>query len=94
MASYIGAGIPLMLGSIPGATYKSKDRKSSYTGAGSAVRWLVQFQAYCGELYKAALTELYCDWFPRTPKHRTQQNMQATWARESFLVTAHEKVSL
>jgi hypothetical protein len=27
MASYIGAGVSLMLGSIPGAAYKSKNHK-------------------------------------------------------------------
>jgi hypothetical protein len=31
-----------MLGSIPGAAYKSKHHKSLYTGAGSIARWLVQ----------------------------------------------------
>lgn len=43
MASYIGAGVFLMLGSIPGAVYIGKDHKSSYkeetsikAGAGSA----------------------------------------------------------
>ena len=36
MVSYIGAGIPLMLGSIPGTAYKSKYHKSLYTGVESA----------------------------------------------------------
>ena len=48
IVSYIGAGVSLMLGSIPGAAYKSKYHKSLYTGAGSAAGWLVQVQAYCG----------------------------------------------
>lgn len=43
MASYVGAGVFLMLESIPGAVYIGKDHKSSYkeetsikAGAGSA----------------------------------------------------------
>ena len=48
IVSYIGAGVSLMLGSIPGAAYKSQYHKGSHTGAGSAAGWLVQVQAYCG----------------------------------------------
>jgi hypothetical protein len=40
MASYIGAGVFLVLGSFPGAAYKGKDHKSSYTGVGNVARWL------------------------------------------------------
>ena len=47
IVSYIGAGVSLMLGSIPGAAYKSKYHKSLYTGAGGATGRLVWFQAYC-----------------------------------------------
>ena len=48
IVSYIGAGVSLMLGSIPGAVYKGKYYKNLHTGAESAVGWLVQVQAYCG----------------------------------------------
>jgi hypothetical protein len=48
VVSYIGAGVSLILGSIPGAVYKSNYHKSSNMGAGSAVGWLVPVQAYCG----------------------------------------------
>ena len=47
MASYIGAGVSLMLGSIPGAAYKGKDQKSSGIDAGSTAGQVVQIQAYC-----------------------------------------------
>ena len=40
IASYIYAGVSLMLESTPGGSL-------SYTGAGSAARWLVPVQAYC-----------------------------------------------
>lgn len=35
---YIGAGVSLMLGSIPGAAYKGKYHKSLYMGTGITVR--------------------------------------------------------
>ena len=45
IVSYIGTG--LMLESISAAAYKGKYHKSLYIGAGSALGWLVQVQAYC-----------------------------------------------
>ena len=48
IASSIGAGVSLMLGSIPGAACECKYHKSLYTGAGSAAGWVVQVQAYYG----------------------------------------------
>ena len=47
IVSYIGAGVSLMLGSIPGAAYKGKDQKSSGIDAGSTAGQVVQIQAYC-----------------------------------------------
>ena len=48
IVSYIGAGVSLMLGSIPGAVYESECHKSLYTSAESVAGWLVLVQAYCG----------------------------------------------
>jgi hypothetical protein len=45
--SYVSAGVSLISGSIPGADYKIKNHKSSYTAAGSAAGKLVSVQAYC-----------------------------------------------
>ena len=46
--SYNGTGVSVMLESIPGAAYKSKHYRNSYTGAGSAAGWLVRVQVYGG----------------------------------------------
>lgn len=61
IASYIGTGISNMLQSIQGASYKSKNHKSSCTGSGNAIWWLIQVQTYCRKLYKAVLIDFYCD---------------------------------
>lgn len=45
IASCIGAGVSLRLGSISGAAYKGKYHKSSYVSGGSAAGWLVLVQA-------------------------------------------------
>jgi hypothetical protein len=42
LVSYIGAGVSLMLGSMPGAAYAIKAHTQL---AGSAAGWLVQVQA-------------------------------------------------
>lgn len=47
MVSCIGAGVVLMLGSIPGLAYKGKKQNSSYLDAGSVAGLLVRVQAYC-----------------------------------------------
>lgn len=39
MASYIGAGVSLMVGCIPGAVLKARNHKRSCIDVGSAVRW-------------------------------------------------------
>ena len=41
MASYISAGVSLMLGSIPGAAYRSKTHKSLHIGPGTVAFALV-----------------------------------------------------
>jgi hypothetical protein len=64
MVSYIGAGVSLKSGSIPGGGYKGKYHKSLYIGIGSVV-WLVQVQAYCRWLYKNSSTDFFRDWLPR-----------------------------
>ena len=48
VVSYIGAGVSLMLGSIPGAAYEGKYHKSLYIGIGIAIGWLFGVQAHCG----------------------------------------------
>lgn len=47
MASYIDAGVFLMLGS-QGQLIKARNHKSSYTGTGSAAEQLVCARAHCG----------------------------------------------
>ena len=60
LVSYIGTGVSLMSGSIPGVANTIK----AYTQlAGRAAGWLVWLQAYCGLLYKAI--DFNRNWFPR-----------------------------
>ena len=47
-----------MLGYILGAANIGKDHKSSYTGVGSAARWLVQVQVYCDYTKQFSLTSI------------------------------------
>jgi hypothetical protein len=66
MASYIGVDVSLVLGS-QGQLIKAKTLKVHT--AGSAAGRLVQTQA--SKLTIQSNSDLYCDWFTRTPKHRT-----------------------
>lgn len=70
IVSYIGAGVSLILGPIPGAAYKGKTHKTLYIGAGSAVGWLVPVQAYLWVTIQNSSTHFYCDCFPRTQNTR------------------------
>ena len=65
IVSYIGAGVSLMLGSIPGAAYKGKYhnklihrcRKCWWVGGvGPSLLWVT---------IQSSSTDFYCDWFPR-----------------------------
>ena len=78
------------VGSIPEAAYKGDIHKSSHIAAGSATRWLVWVQAYCGQLYNSS-TEFCHDWFPRAQSitdhviiRKFPANSRNIW--ESFLI--------
>lgn len=82
LASYIGLDIPFMWRN----TGQLKLRKSikAHTQVQKVSCTLAQAAAIRDYTDKAVLTGIYRDWFLRTPKHRTLQNMQSI---------GHEKVS-